>query len=150
MEEICPPGKELFKNTLGFLGSLWHRLASIVEKWGPVGDKGNTASSSTHLADWFEGLGKCIMNNRARQLTASTVAWNLLMALNHLNISEQNQGRNYLLHNWIKEPEQKLAVLTDKTIQTGPILQVRVLPIASKGDPKTLDPHIPNYFEEEF
>lgn len=61
--------KELPGHILGFLGSLWHRLTFVVEKWGP---------------------GKSVMIKKERQLVAPIVAQPPLMVLNVLNISEQN------------------------------------------------------------
>ena len=45
-----PLEKELPKHTLEFLDSLWHKLASVVEEWGPMRDGRNTVSTSPHIA----------------------------------------------------------------------------------------------------
>lgn len=80
------------------------------------------------------------MTNKERQLAASTVAWPLLTALNHLNISEQNlEEENNSLHDRVKQHKHKLAALTDEATQTGPKPQVRALSTASKGDHEQSD-----------
>lgn len=82
------------------------------------------------------------MTNKERQLAASTAAWPLLAALNHLNISEQNpEEENNSLHDRVKQHKHKLAVLTGKATQTSPKPQIRALSTASKGDPEQSDPY---------
>jgi len=63
-----------------FLGSPYYELATIIEKWGPLGVMGNI--SPFCMADYFHRLSKDILVIKEQQLSASTVAWPLLNVLN--------------------------------------------------------------------
>jgi len=96
----------------GFLGSPYHRIACIVEKWGPLWDGGNGQESSACLADYFSSLKKNVLTTRERQLAASMVAWPLPMALNLLNITEAAlTDENQLSCDRVEELERQVAIL---------------------------------------
>ena len=48
----------------GFLGSLYHGIACIVEKWGPLRDAGNVQESPARLAEYFSSLNKNVLTAR--------------------------------------------------------------------------------------
>lgn len=65
--------KELLGPILGFRGSPWHGLASIVEGWEPI--KGGVGTLSVpRMTVYFKGLGKDIPVNKERYFAVSTVA----------------------------------------------------------------------------
>ena len=92
------------------LGSPYHRIASIIEKWGPLEDGGNVQESPARLAEYFNSLNKNALTTLERQLAASTVVWSLLMALNQLNIHEEAlTDENQLLRDRVEELERQVA-----------------------------------------
>ena len=51
----------------GFLGSPYHGIACIIEKWGPLRDAGNVQESPARLAEYFSSLNKNVLTTRERQ-----------------------------------------------------------------------------------
>lgn len=80
-ENITPLEKTISGHIPGFLGSPYHKLVVIPDKWGPLQVCGNVSSPS-HIADNFRGLDKDIVITKEQQLDASTMTWALLNALN--------------------------------------------------------------------
>ena len=58
---------------LGFLGSPYYKLVTIIEKWGPLQVIGNM--SPFCMVNYFQGLDRDILITKEWQLAASTVAW---------------------------------------------------------------------------
>lgn len=63
----------------GFLGSLYYRITTVTEKWGPLWDRVNIYESPTHTVEYLCGLHKDNLVTKEWQLAVSVLAWPLLM-----------------------------------------------------------------------
>jgi len=59
-----PISEVLPGHILGFLGSPYHRIASIIEKWGPLQDGGNVQESPARLSEYSNSLSKNVLTTR--------------------------------------------------------------------------------------
>lgn len=127
----------------GFLGSPYHGIACIIEKWGPLRDAGNVQESPARLAEYFSSPNKNVLTTRERQLAASTVAWPPLMALNRLNITEGVlTDENQLLRDRVEELERQVAILRGKKPNPIiPVQKIRNISLEITGDPMQESPH---------
>lgn len=123
----------------GFEGSPYYELATIIEKWGPLRVMGNI--SPYRMADYFQGLGKDVLNTKERQLAASMVAWPLLTALNHADVRNNTlETENQLLKDRLEKLEHELGVLTGKKpILHLPVGQIRNISISDDQTPESTD-----------
>lgn len=51
-------GKTLPGHAPGFLRSLYYRITTVTEKWGPLWDRVNIYESPTHIVEYLCGLHK--------------------------------------------------------------------------------------------
>ena len=141
--KTSPLGEFLPEHIPGFLGSPYHRVASVIEKWCPLRDGGNVEEYPACLAEYFNTFSKDVLTSQEWQLAASMVVWPLLMSLKRLNITEEAlTDENQLLHGHVEELERQVAILTGK--KTNPIIPLQKLQNTSleiTGDPVQENPY---------
>lgn len=78
------------------------------------------------MEEYFYGLNKDILITKEQQLALSTVAWPLLMALNHAELSNCTlENENQLLCDCTEKSKQLLGILTGKKSSlTFPLKQI--------------------------
>jgi len=140
------PEEKLLGETPRFLGSSWLSAAQIIKEWGPIRDNGPIIKSSSRITKFLNKLGQNFLATKETIVTASAMAWPLLLTINACHFLEEGvKNENEILKPCIRQLENKITSLTGQTApplnRTSP-LKLRSISLEGEKDLDQQDPWI--------